>query len=174
MTKNQLDLILKDCAKHVKRWKPVLSSQLGVENNTVVELLACYCEYYETLANQQNIHNPTMSSMTSGMSYGYGSSNPNPHNHKELGQNLVKILTEINKLPAIRSKVEHSPYYYNALSHRFEYKLDNGEYVTANETPGKYSGELTRAQIISAFPEDFVKLLDMSEYRDMRINSLIC
>lgn len=173
MTKNQLDNIIRESVKHVKKWEPVMKAA-GVNNSTFIELLSCYAEYFQAIENQANAV-ATISSSSYGTPY---NASPSYNNYggkpSELGTNLMNIIEKTKKLSSLRVKVENTPFYYNTLCNKLEYKLENGEYITSSEViGGSYTGTLARVDIISAFPDDFVKLLDMSEFREMRLNSLI-
>ncbi len=174
MTKNQMDNIIRESAKHVKKWEPIFKA-VGANHPALVEMLSWYSEYYEVSESQKHMSQlgQLSSSSPSYSGYGYGNNMHNIKPGSQLGEILHRIMSDINKLPSIRIKVEGSPLYFNMVAHRFEFKLENGEYVGSSEVPGRYSGKLSKEDIMSAFPEDFVKLIDVSEFREMRINSLI-
>ncbi len=160
MTKEMVDNIFKYSQDVVKKWKPIMGN-LGVNNATILEMLCCFAEYFQIEENN-NYQLPNFPGSQLG--------NGRP---SQLGPAINDILVKINKLPNIRVKVVGNHLYYNILSKKLEYKLENDEYITSSEIVTDYTGEVKRSDIISAFPVDFIKLLDSGIYRDMCITSII-
>ena len=159
---------LSDIQKLKNKWGPLCKSA-GIQHDTILELVCLLCEYREITRPNDLFESPI-----SIDTYGYVNSQKNEDKVNEIAREFVAIYKKIINLDSLRLSCEGNNLYYNILSNRFEYQLSNGEYVeTDKETPGKYTGKLEKSSIISAFPDDFVKVIDLIEYRDIKINSLI-
>lgn len=160
---------LSDTQKIKGKWGPLCKSA-GIQHDTILELVCLLCEYREITRPS----NPLEMGLSID-SYGYTQKfNTSEKVVNDIGREFNTIYKKIINLDSLRLSCEGSNLYYNILFNRFEYRLSNGEYVeTDKETPGKYTGKLEKSSIMSAFPDDFVKIIDLIEYRDIKINSLI-
>lgn len=149
---------------HIKKWKPILSRLTS--SDKLIEIYSIFCEYMTMKSN--------VASFISSPASSYGYAVPHSSNATDsLALEVRKIHDIISGLSSIRVKCAHNDLYYNKLHNRFEYLLEDNQYVgTSKETP--IGGpDLNTSDILSAFPDDFVREVDMIEYRDKKLNSLI-
>lgn len=147
---------------HIKKWKSVLS-QLTVSNK-LIEIYSIFCEY-------RTMKSEIVSFSSSSSSYGYLPHSPNAID--SLGIEIRSIHDIILELPNIRVKCVDNDLYYNKLHNRFEYLLFDSKYVGTNKELPTDGPDLSISDVLSAFPDDFVREFDMIEYRDKKLNSLL-
>lgn len=149
---------------HIKKWKPILTKLTS--SDKLIEMYSIFCEYSTMKSDVASFVSSPASS------YGYNA----PHSSSvadSLALEIRNIHAIISDLPSIRVKCIGNNLYYNKLHNRFEYLLHDNLYVgTSKETP--IGGpDLNTGDILSAFPDDFVREVDMIEYRDKKLNSLV-
>lgn len=173
MEMSKVKLLFDNKDVHIKKWKTILSQLTA--SDKLIEVYSIFCEYRTMKSEIASItSNVSSSSGSSGYANSYGYANSHGYTSQDmLASEIRSIHAKILLLASIRMKCADNDLYYNKLHNRFEYLLSDNQYVgTSKETP--IGGpDLNISDILSAFPDDFVKEVDMIEYRDKKLNSLI-
>ncbi len=168
----QIKKSLSDIEKIKNKWSPLCKASIGNNeaHGPILELICLLCEYRE-ITRPINPLEMGLSIDTYGYVQNFAASEKVVN---EIGREFNAIYKKIMNLDSLRLSCEGSNLHYNILSNKFEYRLCNGGYIeTDKENPGKYTGKIDRSFFISAFPDDFIKVIDLIEYRDKKINSIV-
>jgi hypothetical protein len=86
-------------------------------------------------------------------------------NVDDLPEKMAKLLSKLQK-----TRQEVVKTYYNPISGLIEYELSNG--LIVNEE-NRFKNELGQKNLIDLFGIDFTRELDVEEFRENRLNSII-
>ena len=180
MEMSKVKLLFDNKDVHIKKWEGILGRFTA--SDKLIELYSIFCEYRTTKTEIAAITSSRTNSYASSSytnSYGYAPQAPHsPNTPDDLVSELKGIHAKIVALPSIRMKCVDNDLYYNKLHNRFEYLLSakayaDNQYVGTNKEIPIGGPDLDISDVLSAFPDDFIREVDMIEYRDKKLNSLI-
>jgi hypothetical protein len=134
----------------LKKWKPIIEDIFKYKNEYLVDIICIYCEAYSNKIN-----------------------NSNNINHWDWDSNkLQKILIELkNKLESVE-RLEVKKTYYNPYTGLIEYELEN-EIIVDEKNIIKDFDEKTFIKLFGKIGLEIIRDIDISKFRDERINEII-
>lgn len=130
-----------DKSRIIQRWTPIFVN-VGLSDTKFRELLCLFAEDYSIRGSRGDVDQTK----------------------------LPMILRELIESASKSCRVEVKRTFYNSITGKFEYELENGLIVDENN---KFKSELTTSELISLFGTDFVREIDKQGFREERINELL-
>jgi hypothetical protein len=117
-------------------------NNVGFQNKKIVEILSIYCE------KRANVIDSTSDAK----------------DLSDLASELKKLYESIS-----RKRIEVVKTYYNPFLSKMQYELSNGLII---DEDNKFERDLTQEELIELFGVDFVRELDVEEFRENRLKNL--
>lgn len=117
-------------------------NNVGFQNKKIVEILSIYCE------KRANVIDWTLGAK----------------DLSDLASELKKLYESIS-----RKRIEVVKTYYNPFLSKMQYELSNGLII---DEDNQFERDLTQEELIELFGVDFVRELDVEEFRENRLKNL--
>jgi hypothetical protein len=129
----------------LKKWKPIIEDIFKYKNEYLVDMICIYCEAYSNRINNER---------------------------DKINNTLPQMLIELKNKLDIVERLEVKKTYYNPYTGLIEYELEN-EIIVDEKNIIKDFDEKTFIKLFGKIGLEIIRDIDISKFRDERINEII-